>query len=204
MPVILICVLMFVLWIRYQLNKTRNTDKAANEAFWEQEDKANHTRNKPIDTIEYISVPLNKLPILDTNDPELKALQTSLTDIASEKIADLSAYTNTQLKLAYGTGNFSRLSQFDTNYTILMQTLEKLANYHLKMGHTDAAIAYFDYAIECHSENAQTYVSLAKLYAKQNNTSKIDELKLHLKQSTYKHKDYILRKLEQELLETLI
>lgn len=194
---------MFVLWIRYQLNHSHNADQTTEETFWNREDEANHTRNKPTDSIEYITIPLEQLPIFDTNDHELITLQTTLTDIASEKIADFSNYTNTELKLAYGTGNFSRLSQYDMNYTILMQTLEKLGTFHMERNNHDAAVAYFEFAVSCHSENAQIYVSLAKLYASQNNTSKIDELKSHLKQSSYKHKNYILSKLDQELFDSL-
>jgi len=202
MPVIFICILLLVLWIRYQVNRSRSTAASASEAFWQREDEANHTRNKSIDSLDYITVPLDQLPQFETDDSRLIELQNTLTDIASQQILNLSAYTNTDLKLMYGTGHFTYLAQCDTNYTILLNTIEKIAAYHMDANHTDAAIAYYEYAVRCKSENSQTYVSLVKLYASYGNQPAIDALKLNLKQSDYKQKSFILKKVEQALMES--
>ena len=203
MPIILICVLMLMVWIRYHSNNSNNNALKSRNKFWERESEANHTRNKPLDSIEFISVPLEQLPFFETTVAELQTLQKDLTDIAKEKIANLSQYTNTELKLAYGTGNFSYLAQCDTNYTILMQTILNLANYHLHNGNTDAAIQYFEYAVASHSQNAQTYVSLVMLYAEQNNISKIENLKSQVEQSDYSNKKTLLHKIEQTYLDSV-
>lgn len=204
MPVIFICILMFVLWIRFQLKKSHATGVSSSEAFWQREDEANHTRNKSTDSLEYIRVPLDQLVLEPTEDPYLSGLQTTLTELASQEILNLSDYTNTELKLAFGTGNFTRLAQCDENYIILMQTLGKIADYHMNAGQIDAAVSFYEAAVALQSENSQTYVNLMLLYTAQNNTSKIDVLKNHVKQSDYKNKDAILRKMDQALIENQI
>lgn len=201
MPVIFICILIFVLWIRYQVNHSSHIVESSSEAFWKREDEANHTRNVSIDSLDYIIVPIDQLPQYETNDPRLEELQNILTDIASTQILNLSGFTNTDLKLKYGTGHFTYLAQCDANYHTLIHTIEKLGAFHMDNNHTDAAIAYYEYAVLCNSENSQTYVSLVKLYASKDNIPAIDALQLKLKQSDYKQKAYILKKVEQALME---
>lgn len=195
---------MLVLWIRYQLNKSKNLGESASSAFWKREEQANHTRNKPLDSLVYITVPLNDLPLETTTDPKLIELQSALTEIASEKIINLSHYTNTELKLAFGTGNFNYLAQCDENYILLLKTLEELAAYHTKIGQIESAIVFYEYAVRCDSENVQTYVSLAKLYSLQDNTSKLISLRHHVEQSPYKNKAFLLRHLDQVRLDEML
>lgn len=204
MPVILICVLMLVLWIRHHVNTSKNTILESREAFWKRESQANHTRNQSLESIEFLTVPIDQLPIVDTTVPELNTLQSDLIHLSTEKIANLSSYTNTELKLAYGTGNFSYLAQCDTNYTILLRTISRLADYHIHNGNKEAATKYLEYAVDCCSQNAKTYVSLVLLYVAQNNTPKIEELKSKILSSDYTNKHTLIRKIEQSYLDSII
>lgn len=204
MPIILILSLMFVLWIRYQTKKSTQTIESASEEFWRKEQEANFIRNQPLDSINFIEVPLHQLPIIESTDKELQKLQDTLLAISKEKIANLSQYTNTELKLTYGTGNFTFLSQCDTNYITLLQTIQQLANLHQENDNIPAAIAYYEYAVECKSENSNTYVNLALLYSHTNNEAKVEDLKNLILLSEYKNKDTILKKVERSLLEDLL
>lgn len=204
MPTILICALMLVLWIRYEVNKSRNIGESSSQAFWKREEEANHTRNKSLDSLTYITVPQDDLPLEETTDPELSQLQATLIEIASKDIINLSDYTNTELKLAYGTGNFTYLAGCDENYSHLLKTLAKLGAYHTEHGQIESAIVFYEYAIHCNSENIQTYVNLAKLYSAQDNSHKLTSLRHQIEQSPNKNKALLLRRLDQLQLEELL
>jgi len=57
-PGCLILVLIFIIWLRYELKKSTHNE----DAFWETEAKANKTRKKPLDSLYYITIPTDSLP----------------------------------------------------------------------------------------------------------------------------------------------
>ena len=50
-----------------------------------------------------------------------------LRSLSTQKIVNLTGYTNTDLKLSYGTANITCLTEYDQNYTLLVSTLQKWA-----------------------------------------------------------------------------
>lgn len=204
MPVIFFCIIILILWIRHQVTKTKNTAQGKSEAFWKRESEANFTRNKPLDSVEFIELPIDQFPFIDSKDTKLKELQDTLISLSQEKIANLSEYTNTDLKLAYGTGNFAFLSTCDERYILLMRTLTQLGTYHYEHENFSHAIAYYEYAVTCKSENSNIYTNLALSYLKTNQLTKIEELKETIRQSNFQRKDSTLSKLEQAILDATL
>lgn len=203
MPVLFICALMLVLWIRYEVKKTKDISDCVSIAFWEREQQANHSRNKPIDGIPKITIPLDSLPLRDNVSEKRKQLQDHLIQLSTLPIMNLSDYTNTDLKLMYGVGHYNYLAECDANYLDLMNTLHELAIICENESHITDAIAYYESLIACDSENVLTYVRLAKLYQIQDNLAKLQELKQKIEQSAYKNKTLILQKIEQSLFDML-
>ena len=61
-------VIIFILWLRYELKKSSRTLQNANDKFWEREELANSTRKKSTDSLNYITISEKSLPFLEIND----------------------------------------------------------------------------------------------------------------------------------------
>lgn len=120
-----------VFYVKRQ-NVTHQEEKES-KAFWERESKANSTRKQDLTGLPYIHLDLEKLPmdtssrclsiLSDSQVYELKRYESKIQKLASEKIVNLSMYSNTDLKLKYGAANLPVLMEYDQNYLTLLQTL---------------------------------------------------------------------------------
>lgn len=138
-------ILLFVLWLGYEIKKSTRASKKNSEDFWDRENEALLTPRKSTDDIHFIMIPKDLIPAPLSSVPEwavalesdedtdyeellddLNGLISELTKLSDSKIADLSAYTNTELRLKYGSPNFTELSNADTAYTRLVQLMASL------------------------------------------------------------------------------
>ena len=62
MPIFLIFIILFVLWVRYETQKNSRIETEDNQGFLERERQANFTRKTDLTKLDYIVVPLNELP----------------------------------------------------------------------------------------------------------------------------------------------
>ena len=71
-------------------------------AFWDREQRANFTRKKPLDNLNYITIPDNILHMAPASmTAEIQNCLKDLGDLSSGKIVNLTGFTNTDLKLEY-------------------------------------------------------------------------------------------------------
>lgn len=168
--------LILFLLIRYSGSKSAFDLRMEKEAFWNREQQANIIRKKDISGLDYLKIPLESLPLMDTADVELISLQNTIKELANKSILNLTGFTNTDLKLAYGTANLTFLSQCDGNYTLFAMTLYKWAlwlhNHDMEM----KAITVLEYGIQCKTDVSKHYLLLADYYIKNNQKNKLDEL----------------------------
>lgn len=135
------------------------------ERFWERERQANHVRRKPLDNLDYITIPLETLPVhVMAGDVTVRDCLDTLNTLAGEKIVSFAGITNTDLKLTYGTANITALSQYDQNFTLLVQTLQKWAETLHRAGYTAEARQILEYAVSVHSDAGTSYRLLASIY----------------------------------------
>ena len=120
-------VMIFVIWLTYELKKHSREEKQRELDFWERERRAGFVPRKPTEDIKYIKITEDFLP-KDRGDEEgeLNVLCNRILSFKDLKIADLSSLTNTELKEKYGTANFPLLSETDSNYTRLVPLLGRL------------------------------------------------------------------------------
>ena len=100
-------VMIFVIWLTYELKKHSREEKQRELDFWERERRAGFVPRKPTEDIKYIKITEDFLP-KDRGDEEgeLNVLCNRILSFKDLKIADLSSLTNTELKEKYGTANF--------------------------------------------------------------------------------------------------
>jgi len=137
----------FILWFSYERYKANRDSSYTNESFWEKERRASYVPTANIDSLPYVYLDESVLPVPRPDDPdELVAVLDSIRELKGVKMIDLSEYTNTDLKLKYGTFNFPELSKADTNFAELMEYCEKASDILSGLSRNEDAYKLVDYA----------------------------------------------------------
>lgn len=178
------CLLIFLLNKRHS-----KMEKSMKDAFWKREEEANHTRRKSLDNLPYITIPPEELPLACHITDDAAAVQNTgdtadvrntgdtaaneaiseeckeiLRSLSTQKIVNLTGYTNTDLKLSYGTANITCLTEYDQNYTLLVSTLQKWAEALYRGGAKKECRQVLEYAVSIGTDVSHTYFLLADLY----------------------------------------
>lgn len=181
----------------YALHNTKRKEQDADQEFWEREQRANFTRRKPLDNLNYITIPedlLTMKPAIMTE--ELQSYLDDLKDLSTSKIVNLTGYTNTDLKLEYGTANITILSEYDFHYTNLVTLLQKLAELLHDNLDDELAVKVLEFAISTGTDVSKSYYLLAELYQQMNVPEKIKDLILQAQNINSLMKDKIVENLQ--------
>lgn len=176
MPVILLCVLIFVIWLHYESSKSTKIDSGNSNAFWKKESEANNTRKADISDLDYITIPIDNLPFQDTTDEAIIEVQEKIIELSKQKIINFTGLSNTDLKLQYGAPNLTALSSYDQNYTLLVRALNSWATLLYEQNNLMDAVIILEFAVHCRSDVKNTYIVLGNIYKAMNQKNKIAEL----------------------------
>ena len=169
--------IVFIILLTYEIRKNTRLAKKIDEGFWDREVKANSTRKKSLEHLDYLKVPLESLPFhIENTDLEFLDIHARIQTLADKKIVNLTGLTNTDLKMMYGAANLTLLSQYDQDYTLLVRTLQKWASLLYQKGYPCEAQTILEYAISTKTDVSGTYKLLATIYQNTNQTSRIEEL----------------------------
>jgi hypothetical protein len=175
-PVLLVTVITFTVWLKYEIRKSEKRSKSEHDNFWKMETDANLTRSKDISNLDYITIPLDQLPMSNHDDETINSYRDIIQDLSSQKIVNLTGLTNTELKLHYGIANLKFLSACDSNYIRLVSILQKWAERLYSQECLCDAASVLEFAVSCKSDVKRTYLLLAAIYDRQNTPEKIDSL----------------------------
>lgn len=178
--------------------KRENTAQEQEEInFWTKEHKSNFVRKKPLDNLDYITIPEEILTLQPSNaSPQALSYLQDLKDMSSLKIVNLTGISNTDLKLTYGTANITVLSEYDAHYTQLVTILQKLAESLVASDDKESAIRVLEFAISTGSDVSKSYYLLSELYTQSGTPEKISFLIQHAESIQSIMKDSILRNLK--------
>ena len=141
--------LIFLLWFTYERLKADRHSSYSNEEFWERERRASFTPSARIDNLPYITLDESVIPSASSADnDELKSVLEEIRSLKDTQMIDLSEMTNTELKLKYGTANFTALSEADQRFALLITDFEKAGELLAAAGRTDEAYALVRYAAD--------------------------------------------------------
>ena len=136
---------MVALALRYRyLNKKIDKD---NEAFYEREHRANSMPAKDISNLPYIKVPLEKFPIGQIDDEDVKVIEKKLTELSDKEILNLVGKTNTDLKEEYGVPNFDKIQQMGENFNDLTVAIVDYSSELMLRNMLDEAVSVLEYGI---------------------------------------------------------
>lgn len=161
----------FVIVLNIALRKNNRSQEDFRSRFWERELEANNTRKQDISSLDYIRIPLDKIPQNLHTDSERE-----LVALASEKLLNLAGETNTDLKLKYGVANLEQLSAFDANFARFVSALSVYAKELLDAGQTSDARGLLEFAVDCRADSSKIFSMLAKLYQDAGEPERIDSL----------------------------
>lgn len=187
--------IIFVLWLNYQIIKNNRLSKKGLDEFWKKESQANLTRKSDITKLDYINVPYERLPMEDNPDPTINSLRNTILSQSEKKILNLSSFSNTELKLKYGTSNTKQLFEYDNNFIVLVANLHKWGERLYLQGNTTDAITVLEVAVNCKSDVHKTYELLAKIYIEQKTPYKINNLINSISNSDIRDKEKLITKL---------
>ncbi len=173
--IILSSTLLFCLLYFLSRQKSKREEEDKERKFWERERESNFTRKKSLDNLNYVTIPESILHMTPMTE-EIESFLHDLKDLSTYKIVNLTGFTNTDLKLEYGTANINILSDYDFHYTKLVTILQKLAELlHENSNDTDA-IHVLEFAVSTGTDVSKSYYLLAKLYHDAGTPEKITNL----------------------------
>ena len=120
-----------------------------------------------------------------------------LESLTSRKVVNLTGFSNTDLKLEYGTANISDLTEYDQNYTVLIRTLQKWADILTEAGYVKESVALLEFAVSTGTDISRTYYMLADYYASRARYSEIDRLREVAKTLRSSNGEIIVRHLQE-------
>lgn len=190
---------LFCAWVMYESRRTVRLKEKREEAFWEREQRANLTRRKPIDHLEYITIP-EDLPInLHTDNDDICACIRTIDGLRDEKILNLTGWSNTDLKLEYGAPNITELSRYDQNYTTLVTTLQKWADLLIGFDKKEEAYKILEFMVSTKCDIKKTYTILADHYSETGHPEKIKDLIKIVEDTKSLNTGFIKAALEEQL-----
>ncbi len=185
----------FVIWFTIKLKMSDKENAKSKEDFLERENNANLTRKKSLDSLNYITIPLDRLPFCEETDKEILEFQEKVKILSTKKIVNLTGISNTDLKLEYGAANLNDLTEYDKNFTDLARTLYLWGKALYAKKQFDDSKCILEFAVSQKSDVGDIYVILADIYKQTNNTRKIYNLIDTAKELDSLTKNSIIRKL---------
>ncbi|MGN0370147.1 MAG: hypothetical protein ACI4EW_06335 [Butyrivibrio sp.] len=173
---IILCTIIIGFLILYERKKWDHKRDEAEKAFWAKENAANNVRRKDITFLNYIEIPLDSLPFIDTDDEELLSYHKIIRSLSDKRILNLTGISNTDLKLEYGPANLPDLSAYDDNYTTLVNTLAKWGARLIALNKQTEAVTVLEYGITIGTDVSRNYYLLADIYRRMNRPDEIDRL----------------------------
>ena len=169
---ILTIFIVFLVVLTYHIKKNDATQAKVQDEFWEKERKSNAVRKQDISKLEYITIPLEKMPHrLNTE------VEKSFFALSEKTMLNLTGISNTDLKLTYGTANLALLSEYDANFTDMVALLPEYTTELLEAGHEDSAQMLLEFGVNCKADSSKIYSQLASLYRAHGETDKLNWLR---------------------------
>lgn len=193
----------------FSLKRRTKNEKKYVDNFWERERQADSTRRKSLESLNYIAVPLNELPMdVLAGFPEIEECHDKLRELSGKKIVNFAGYSNTELKLTYGAPNINLLSEYDQNFETLITLLQNWASILLQnWGESaglcpeeerkQAAKTVLAYAVSIGTDITASYEKLIRLYRECGEEEKLPELKKKAEELRSLSKSRILALLEE-------
>ena len=202
-PVFIIIFVIFIAWTQYEMKKSSKEAQKVEDAFWAREHEANFAPKQDISGLPLLHFEDDVIPLppegIFTEDDDVSNYIKELKALIREPMIDLSEYTNTDLKLAYGVANFTLLSSYDDNYNSFLLLMTNLARGYERRELHDLAAQTYRSAFDCGSIKLADYTGLAEVYLAMDEPGKVSELIEEVEASDIPRKSGVVEALKRVL-----
>lgn len=198
---IFISIISFSLVIRILLKKSDNGYDKAIDKFVDRETKANSI-TKDFDTLDINFVtPSKTLPFKEyENTPiyknVIKKQNLVKRKIELEMIKIPSNLTNTEIKERYGINNFDKISLLEEHYNSYVRSLFEWGQELFNLNNIYDSKKVLLEAARLEANISQTYITLAKIYVKENNKDSLLKLKNTVEKIELSLKDKVVQEID--------
>ena len=163
--------IIFCVVLGYYIKKGDTSQKEVMDNFFEKERLANGVRKKDISQLNYITIPLEKIP-----HPLHTDIEKEFFTFGEKNMVNFNGISNTDLKLQYGTANLNELTEYDINYMDMIALLPQYTQELLDANQIDTAQMLLEFAVNSKADSKIIYKQLASIYKEKNQLDKIDDL----------------------------
>ncbi|MCR5675345.1 MAG: hypothetical protein K6G16_06510 [Lachnospiraceae bacterium] len=150
--------IIFIIIVQHAIRRSDAKQKSDDAAFFKREHDANFVRKKSLEDLDYIRIPVDRLPFGALPDnAEVRHAEDTVKQLAAEKIVNLTGISNTDLKLKYGTANITPLTEYDMRYLELARTLQKWGRELYASGLYAEALQVLTFAVETRTDITGTW-----------------------------------------------
>ncbi|MBQ8923369.1 MAG: hypothetical protein IJ053_01105 [Lachnospiraceae bacterium] len=161
----------------YRANAVQNKrESREKEEFWDRESRASFTRRADISGLDYITLNTDSLPINEAEQKGFSGITQNLLYYADKKLLNLSAYSNTDLKLMYGPANLEELSEYDNNFNQVIRLINKLSTKLVEADESELAKSFLEYNISIGSDISSDFEMLGNIYYSKNDMDSFNML----------------------------
>ena len=150
--------IVFCLTLGFYIRKNDAAQQKVQDEFWEKERKSNAVRKKDISKLDYISIPLDKIPVkLESS------IENTIFSLAEKPMLNFVGISNTDLKLQYGTANLDILTEYENNFLDFVALLPDYATELMEAGEVDSARMLLEFAVSVNADSRKIDQLLAKI-----------------------------------------
>lgn len=150
--------IVFCLILTYYIRKGDAAQKKVQDDFWEKERLSNTVRKQDISKLDYITIPLDKIPAKICTSTEAKIFA-----LAEKPMLNFVGMSNADLKLKYGTANLEILTEYENNFLDFVALLPDYVNELIEAGEIDTARMLLEFAISVNADSRKIDCQLEAL-----------------------------------------
>lgn len=154
----LVIFIVFCLVLTFYIRKNDTAQQKAQHDFFEKERLSNTVRKKDISKLDYISIPLDKIPVKLESSTE-----NTIFALAEKPMLNFVGISNTDLKLQYGTANLDILTEYENNFLEFVALLPDYATELVEAGQKESAIMLLEFAVNVNADSRKIDNLLASL-----------------------------------------
>ena len=150
--------IIFCLVLSFYIRKNDTAQQKAEDEFWAKERASNAVRKKDISKLDYISIPLDKIPAKLESSTEK-----TIFALAEKPMLNFVGISNTDLKLQYGTANLDILTEYENNFLEFVALLPDYATELIEAGEKESARMLLEFAVSVNADSRKIDNLLAQL-----------------------------------------
>ncbi|MBQ5431500.1 MAG: hypothetical protein IIU28_07610 [Lachnospiraceae bacterium] len=160
----LIIILTLCVLLAIRLAKIRKHQSETENAFWNREKQADTAVDRDLNSLTYITIPLDKFPLHFSEDEAVIMIEEALEEIATHRLLNLNGKTNTDLKIEYGPGNLDTVQQMGDDFSQMTILLCDYAKCLMEVERYHDALTVLSFGASVRSDISTNYMLMGDCY----------------------------------------